>query len=414
MLKQNYWKLLVTFTAVLVMPLLLLSSRGNSGYYALLLCALICLIVRPSGGISFVHLIRSHPYLYIGMASLCLAMISSDLSWGRFSGKSYDGPSRMLLFPVMTYLLLKLPADRLRWVEWGYVIAAIGGAVLIFMATKGGQTRGTEINGIPLNIFSNIALTLGILSVVAVRNEWKLLIVLKLLAGAAALYASYLSGTRGGWVALPVLTLLAFGAFVRDWSRKKYLLVSMLVVSVLALMLGFSSIGHQRITYIASDIQRYLSGEEMNTSLGTRFQLWKMSWQVFREHPIFGVGAGEFKTELLRYKAKSLIDPSIADAFLHSHNDVAFHMATLGLLGMLAMLATYICPAWFFSRYLRHDNPSVRTAAISGLIVVIGYFLFGLSDCFFFWNMSYTAYSFLTVMAVSQILRLTIVEEKIV
>ncbi|MFX7965150.1 hypothetical protein ABTK73_19940, partial [Acinetobacter baumannii] len=90
-------------------------------------------------------------------------------------------------------------------------------------------------------------------------------------------------------------------------------------------------------------------------------------------------------------KERKIITPAAASGFYHSHNDVLFNMSTMGLLGLLAILMTYLAPAVLFWRYLRHEDACLRRYAGGGVMLVMGYVIFGLTDCFF-WGLSYTFY----------------------
>ena len=68
-------------------------------------------------------------------------------------------------------------------------------------------------------------------------------------------------------------------------------------------------------------------------------------------------------------------------------------MAILGSFGLLAILSIYLVPGYYFARELRHTDSIVRTAAGMGLVLCLGFFVFGLTDMMFFWSVLGGVYS---------------------
>ena len=78
-------------------------------------------------------------------------------------------------------------------------------------------------------------------------------------------------------------------------------------------------------------------------STAERILIWKSSFNIFREHPLFGVGTGEVKDALLaEYK-----EQGITAAFtqrLDAHNQYIQTTLSLGLVGLLTLLAMLAWP----------------------------------------------------------------------
>jgi len=383
----------VTLLLLLVFPALLMMTRGgNAGFYLLLVCALVHVFLVRRHRVPFKDLMRRYWYVHLGMAALFIATVIGAGFNGFNSPKVFDEPSRLAVFPLMLWMLLSLSPRQVKVAQAGYVLGAIVGAVLIFVATKGGENRN-NIHGAPIIVFSNIVLLLGMLSVATSTSSqseswpWRLL---RIVAALAGMYASYLSQARGSWIAIPFLGL--FASYL--WQpNKRY--VTTVVAAVLltgALVLAWSSpMVKSRFLQVETETASFRRGTDLDTSLGTRFQLWHGSMVLFTEHPLLGVGPGKFTAGLRELKERKIITPAAASGFYHSHNDVLFNMSTMGLLGLLAILMTYLAPAVLFWRYLRHEDACLRRYAGGGVMLVMGYVIFGLTDCFF-WGLSYTFY----------------------
>ncbi|MGC7407301.1 polymerase, partial [Pandoraea pneumonica] len=68
---------------------------------------------------------------------------------------------------------------------------------------------GAFSNAIPFGNLSLLMALFALMSIGWTEDDGWALIALRLLAGCAGLYASYLSQARGGWIAIPVLLLIA-------------------------------------------------------------------------------------------------------------------------------------------------------------------------------------------------------------
>jgi len=64
----------------------------------------------------------------------------------------------------------------------------------------------------------------------------------------------------------------------------------------------------------------------------------------------------------------------------HAHNEFLYNGATLGVLGIGALLALYLVPAVYFLRAALCDDRVLRTTGAMGLTLCVGFVLFGLTE----------------------------------
>ncbi|MEN3293034.1 MAG: O-antigen ligase [Burkholderiales bacterium] len=344
---------------------------------------------------TFLQVARQYWPINLAMAGLVCALFLHSLANGDFVGKTYDMPSRLALFVLIFWSLLLLTSKELRNLQWGLMLGALVGAVVLCIATGAGSDRPAVVFLTPIIPFGNVTFLMGALALFSIGwnnpNE-KILIGLKLLAGCAGLYASYLSQTRGAWIAVPVFFVFAM-AVVKSIPTRHKVASLMLLAVLLATFYTASDVVQTRIEAAQSDIDQYLDGSNRDTSVGIRFQLWKGSWLLFQEHPFFGVGVEQYRHSLKELAARHVITPEAA-TYGHAHNDILFGMSTLGIFGMFAILALYVVPAFYFFRGLRHADAEVRTVASMGLVLVAGFFVFGLTEVMFFhWTANHAFYS---------------------
>ncbi len=238
-----------------------------------------------------------------------------------------------------------------------------------------------------------MALLLGVFSTLSIawnKSDNKAVIFFKIAALCAGLYAAYLSQSRGVWLTIPVFAVIAGLAAKNIRSSYKLSAITFFVI-LLGAVSYFGNIVKERVLVAESDISQYSVGANVDTSLGIRLQLWRGSWVLFKEHPIFGVGVENFPKALEDLSKRNIITP-LSATFPHSHNEILFMMSRLGLFGLLAILALYFVPAYYFSRELRDNDSEIRYTAAMGLALCLGFIILGLVDVVFLWWEIYPYY----------------------
>ena len=89
-----------------------------------------------------------------------------------------------------------------------------------------------------------------------------------------------------------MLALVAIGIYYVLRSKHKILGFACFVALLCAAWIGMPAEYQQR--YLSPT--RYAQGEELDESNQLRMRIWKAGWRMFLDHPILGVGAGQFGT----------------------------------------------------------------------------------------------------------------------
>jgi O-antigen ligase len=313
------------------------------------------------------------------------------------------------LYALIFWAVSLVPLKYLRHVQWAFVAGALLSTIKMYVLTDGGKDRyGTDF--IPIIIFAEMALLLGVFSAFSIawngRHE-KLVVLLKLVAACAVMYAVYISQSRGPWLTILVFGVIAFVA-AKNLRRTDKILISAVASALLIAALGSyfqpGSIVQQRIAAAQNDIQEYVDGKNVDTSLGTRFQLWRGSWILFKENPVFGVGVQNYPLALQDLAKRKIISPTAA-TFPHSHNDILFMMAKLGLFGLIAILAVYFVPIAYFAGDLRNGDREIRSVAAMGMALCLGIMTLGLTDVVFLWWEIFPFYSISIALFLAYITR---------
>lgn len=245
--------------------------------------------------------------------------------------------------------------------------------------------------------FGDIAVLMGIWCIVfaAVPQFSKLERMGLLGAGCMGVLASLLSLSRGGWPLLLVAPLVFVWGGYRDRLNPRKLLV--IACSVCAAMVLLGAVVkdipfvHDRVELATEQASGYFTDREkyVGTSVGIRLEQWRMSWDLGLEKPLTGWGDRGVWDGRKQYVQRGEVDAS-ALQIAHTHNEFLEIWARRGLVGVLCLALIYLVPLWIFvprNRNIPKSSKSLYTAlCVAGMMVPIGYFIFGLSEVFFFLN----------------------------
>jgi O-antigen ligase len=218
------------------------------------------------------------------------------------------------------------------------------------------------------------------------RSRWQ--VVLPLAAMCLGILASILSASRGGWVAIPVFAAVLIWASREQISRKLQVLgvgalLAILVAGYLIPQTGM----RQKIQMTVENIQDYAESEVNDsrraTSIGSRFEMWQASWQIFLQHPLKGVGWGGYRQHAQLLVDEGLRNPSAA-SYPHPHNQFLSAMVNGGIVGIIAVVLLFYLPARIFFRAFQSPGQSdeVRRMALAGLLLMVVFAIFNLSESF--------------------------------
>ena len=338
----------------------------------------------------------------LAMASLPLAVLLAEWANHRWAWRFYDVPSRFL-FAVPVFLAVRrVPRRHLRLIGPALAAGAIAALIDVTLAPNhafGPHRVGTSFLN-PIH-FGDLSLSLGLLGALSIDwggrdRVW--VRGFKALGLCAGLYASELSGSRGGWVALPALVLGWL------WLRRGQVPPARLWLSAagaaaagLAAYLLVPEI-HHRIGLIVVDLVDFHHGMD-NTSVGIRFQLWRVAWMLFEQHPLFGVGPGGFKALMPQMQQAGQLTALAADFGRQEvHNEILSKLSQMGVLGFAALMSVYFVPSALFARVLRSGDATRRRAGEMGLALVLCFVVYGLTVEIFILSMTAAFFTLTTAV----------------
>lgn len=233
-----------------------------------------------------------------------------------------------------------------------------------------------------------------------------------LLSGCMGVAASLLSLSRGGWPLLLVAPLVFFLGFYKEKLTKARLGIAVITVAVVAALGWFAAKDltalNQRVTQATEEVRGYFADREkyVGTSVGARLEQWRMSWSLGLEKPITGWGDHGVWDGRKQFVQRGEADPS-ALQIAHTHNEFLEMWARRGLVGVICLALIYLVPFYIFipRSNAASDGKDMlyRALHVAGMMVPVGYFIFGLSEVFFFLNIGNIFYIFSLVLLFSAI-----------
>ncbi|WP_296653319.1 O-antigen ligase [Paraburkholderia sp.] len=363
-------------------PAVNLVWRGGTGYsfFALLALALGAAIANRHTPGYFAGL-RIYRWYTVGMSAFIIAIAVQQTVFHFWLPRQFDALSRFPLALLIFLFLRQMPTRHLKSIGWGCVVGAIAvGIAALIDQPPGGWGDAHRMgnwytNPIP---FGDTALLLAFLSLFTLGWDnpphWRTLVprLLALLGGGCA---SIASGTRGGWLAIPVFVILLAAQY--RWFAHKIRFVALVVVLVLASAATLSlKPVQQRIADVTSDLTMARRGV-VGTSIGERQALWEASGKLFVQHPLYGIGKGHLSDVLNEMSKQGKSPPEIVNE--RAHSDFFSTLAELGLVGVACLFLFYFGISVYFWRERHATDPTIRAASYAGLAVATSTVIFGLT-----------------------------------
>ncbi|RYY02226.1 MAG: O-antigen ligase family protein [Gammaproteobacteria bacterium] len=387
--------------AILIFSALSLIMPNGYSYGPILLFigSLSILVVRPS-----FHLIKEDIYI-IGALSLYF-IVNIFLNYlHHLPLSSYDKPLRYLLgIPVYFFLIAYPPKQIFFWS--GLVVGAIGACLLAMHQRffEGGNwwRPGGFINPIQ---FGDIALLLGILLLsgiqyLPIRTKHNCLMTIYLFAAAMGITASFLSWSRGGWLAIPIVGLVFLKRCNFSLNKKSlfYLIIILIFSIILIHFLPDDNFLKARFVQTESEITDFYRGKTDVNSVSTRFKMWHVGISAFKDAPF--VGWGDLASIKENYSAYWK-DLNELNNYNHLHNEYIDELAKRGLIGFFSLMVLYFIPLMFFLRMSKYSVHNMALFSTAGIVLILSCMMFGLTQVFMIHNSGATIFVFYLVIVAS-------------
>lgn len=213
--------------------------------------------------------------------------------------------------------------------------------------------------------------------------------------GIAGLFSSLLSGSKGGWLSLVMVSLLISNAATRSMHIAKRLgIVVALFVSVATVAIWMPKLPVvDRLVSAYHGAKIWLqTGEITEGSASIRLEAFKAGLIVGARSPLLGLGRQGELDAVKNAVDAGQVHPDMLDVKVID-NDFISLFSKQGILGVLGVLAVHLGVFLTFWRHRHATQPSTKGLSHMGMLLAILYVEFGLSISIFGTNIFRTMYA---------------------
>jgi O-antigen ligase len=368
---------LALFEAMLFLEQILVDVSGGAltpaikGAGACLVLVLLLRVLSRTERVPFPPAVR---WFSFAAAALVVWALAASL-WAAEAHSAFSGGLRLaqgplLMLVVVAFVRTSRDVALLAYVYVaGAAISALAGLTGVTQLTGSGSgDAGGRLSGAlgDANFFAAVmmpAVTLGLFLALA-PSRGRLFRVLVLAAGALALVAVFLSGSRGGVVALAVTGVVAV-VFAGRYRAQ-----------ILGLALVVAAVGGTYVLLFAPP-ETLSRITHLSAGGGTgRTDLWAVARNVYRSHPVAGVGLDNFQIVSPIYTVETNTDLPRVDVVVTQkapvHNtylQIAAELGTVGIVLLLTVLAIVLDAARRGVRVAARVGGETLELAGRGLVV---------------------------------------------
>ncbi len=225
----------------------------------------------------------------------------------------------------------------------------------------------------------SLMLPFAIYGVMQQKGYWSIAAMLGLIAG---LFVIGIANTRAAWLAVALgITATLGAAYVfrsaLNVPKKLGQVYKKRLTYILALgllTLAVAAMSHFGFTRQDASRSKKIAGEaRQGSSIDERFTLWSITGSMIVDHPLGGVGPGNWKIHMPSYGMEKLRSRFGNLNFIRPHNDFLWVFSETGILGFAAFLGIFITAFLFLWKIIQGQQaPEDKLLALLlGMSVII-------------------------------------------
>jgi O-antigen ligase len=363
---------------------------------AYILSGLIMLLLLVQGDFkNDYYKIRENKLVWALIAYFLLHVVG--LLWTSNTADGLNKVARASLFLLVPVFMLSLKKEHVKLAIWSFLASMMLSCLLSFIIYFQVDPVHFKFNsqGDPIIFISRVYYSLYLVMAIAFSlyyflfypSAGKGLKIVSFIVTISLVFDLFICNGRAGQVILFfLLVIVVFQYFGKRWLRA---FVAIIIAIPLLFLIAFKTVKpfQDRVQLGIEDIVQYQTNQA--TSLGQRFVYAKNSFEIFYEHPLLGVGTGDFEDELLKKHQKNNakirfdVDP---------HNMFLLEMGQFGVLGLISLLSILYAQ---ISIALRSNIPMQKYLGLS-LPIMFGAVM--MSDIYL--QLHFTAMLFILVSAI--------------
>ncbi len=369
--RWEFWKELISFRSlVIVSPVFLLTVKHWTNLVVLIVFAgsLFFLFRNKESTIQKAYEVNRWRWIIaLTLLGPVIAVGMGQLLRGEFYPPNFDAPLRVALCaPVFWAISLgwlhkegKEPITFL-WMKFSFHAALIwtllykpSWTTMRLPGEAWGLNRITTYFVDALS-FGSLTLLFSLLSIYSLNFFWhKLSIthrIFLIIAIFSGLYLSVMSGSRTGWLVLPLFLFIWIRGFaLQKYGKKKAFLGALLLLGGILFFIPFQPVFVEKIYLALSEISNYhWNSLNPDNSVGMRISFYRMAVFYFLENPLKGWGdLGWMKlmdSPGISQYATSFTRDYVKNGF---HNEVFTSAVRSGIWGLISSIALLFIPVVF-------------------------------------------------------------------
>jgi len=198
----------------------------------------------------------------------------------------------------------------------------------------------------------------------------------------------FITGGRAGQVMyFAMLVVLIFQYFPKNAFKASSVSLFVLVITSSTFYLN-SKIFSDRVDSAVTELSDYKN--HTHSSTGMRISSAINSWSIIKEHPVIGVGTGDYKNEFIKASIKNNLKLEDKLVIHNPHNMYVLILVQFGLLGLAAIL--YL----FYAQIKIAINSNEEFVKKIGIALPLLYLLIMLSDSYLMVHMTGLLFIFIS------------------
>jgi len=235
--------------------------------------------------------------------------------------------------------------------------------------------------------FGSLTLLIGLISIATLIIFWnntKLYVKIYLMLSATiGFYFSIMSGSRTGWLSIPIILIFTLNNFmIKIFGKiKSFLIVSLFIISII-LLAHLQPILINKFYLIFEEILNYRWNDvNPDNSVGMRISFYRMALFYFSNNPINGWGdVGWIKlinSPEIAYYTTELTREYARNGF---HNEIITSSIRSGVWGLVSSINLFLIPILVTLKLRKYDfNYQIKIMRFFVLIFVIHLFIAGIT-----------------------------------
>lgn len=327
-------------------------------------------------------------FIFVFLAYIAAVFISQAFRQNWIFYPYHDVAPFLYGIPILLVLVqLRISLENvLRWVLPLSILATYFSSHFIFESGNDGGRKG--IYFVDLLVFGYTNVTIGMMCLANVlvdvfRKKIQIATYLNILAILASTLLAIETGSRTGWLAVPLCFIILVSILFKRNVLLSLFLSTLLGATLIYLAYHYVPMVHDRVSLALKEIIEYpwSGGIAPDTSVGLRITFQRIGFFHFSNSPIFGWGERGFAAfkdhpYLQTFASQYARDFCFSALF---HNEFMTQSVRYGLLGLAGTFIVFFIPITFFFKAFRTDEKFQRLGAL-GIAYMLTLLISSLSD----------------------------------